>query len=409
MPLPRTEERQKRQMPSRERTILYAIIGGLMLNDITDNAASACQLYSFLLEDEYFESDSEEGRTVKYNAESMKNYLVAGKDNPVASKLHPNLRSYDRYLKDYVAAVQNFEPVPDLMDSIVRKDEKNNNGYVADHSVCKTLRIHPDGLPGIFPIGDTNTNDNDTTNDSDNDPLLDNKDNDRHPYLSHTPRSGYVEPLLPPMRYHGFCNYRNQEHDYALMNLNYLVHDFEAMCEALKPTSKRVFIDMGASLAFHKGGRVPVVTLLKLYERFGFRFDHIYGFEMRFQEPNDVFGKLLPEEYLANYHWINIGVTSEEGHRLNPLHSILSQFNEDDFIVVKLDIDTSSIEYPLAMQILNDSKYHHLIDQFYFEHHVHLAELKPYWGYRNVKGTVHESLRLFHDMRRKGVPAHFWP
>eukprot|EP00536_Pseudo-nitzschia_multiseries_P019672 jgi/Psemu1/299786/fgenesh1_pm.6158_\ len=193
------------------------------------------------------------------------------------------------------------------------------------------------------------------------------------------------------------------------MNLNYLVHDFEAMCEALKPTSKRVFIDMGASLAFHKGGRVPVVTLLKLYERFGFRFDHIYGFEMRFQEPNDVFGKLLPEEYLANYHWINIGVTSEEGHRLNPLHSILSQFNEDDFIVVKLDIDTSSIEYPLAMQILNDSKYHHLIDQFYFEHHVHLAELKPYWGYRNVKGTVHESLRLFHDMRSKGVPAHFWP
>eukprot|EP00536_Pseudo-nitzschia_multiseries_P016787 jgi/Psemu1/299337/fgenesh1_pm.1237_\ len=192
------------------------------------------------------------------------------------------------------------------------------------------------------------------------------------------------------------------------MSLDYLVHDFEAMCETLQPTSRRVFIDMGASLAFHKGGRIPVVTLLQLYERFGFRFDHIYGFETRFQEPNDVFGKLLPEKYLAHYHWINIGVKSEEGHRLNPLHSILSRFNEDDFIVIKLDTDTPSVEVHLALQILNDPKYHNLIDQFYFEHHVNLAELKPFWD-DSVYGTVEQSLRLFQDLRKKGVPAHFWP
>lgn len=223
--------------------------------------------------------------------------------------------------------------------------------------------------------------------------------------LSHTPTSGYVEPLLPPMRSHKYCDPRQTSQ--KLMALDYLVHDFEHMCRKLKPTSRRVFIDMGASLAFHTGGSVPVVELLQLYEKFGFAFDHIYGFEVTFQQPSDVFGTLLPEKYLASYHWINVGVDATEGHRLNPLHSILKQFNEDDFVVVKLDIDTPSIEHPLVYQLLNDPTYHHLIDQFYFEHHVNLEELKLNW-YPMV-GTVKESLALFHGLREKGIPAHFWP
>ena len=93
---------------------------------------------------------------------------------------------------------------------------------------------------------------------------------------------------------------------------------------------------------------------------------------------------------------------------MNPLHSILSKFSEEDFVVVKLDIDTSSIEVPLAHQLLEDTTYHNLIDQFYFEHHVHLAELAPAWG-SSMSGTVKDSLQLFHDLRKAGIPTHFWP
>lgn len=95
---------------------------------------------------------------------------------------------------------------------------------------------------------------------------------------------------------------------------------------------------------------------------------------------------------------------------MNPLHSILSQFNEDDFIVVKLDIDTSSIEVPLAHQVLDggpDGIYHRLIDQFYFEHHVHIKEI--YGWYKSAEGTIRDSLELFAGLRERGVPAHFWP
>ncbi len=123
-----------------------------------------------------------------------------------------------------------------------------------------------------------------------------------------------------------------------------------------------------------------------------------------------MYGDLLPNKYFASYHWINVGVSAEEGHKLNPLHSILKKFNEDDFIVVKLDIDTSSIEVPLATQLLEDKDdvYHRLVDQFYFEHHVHLGELASYWK-KSMKGSVKDSLDLFYGLRKKGIAAHFWP
>lgn len=96
---------------------------------------------------------------------------------------------------------------------------------------------------------------------------------------------------------------------------------------------------------------------------------------------------------------------------MNPLNSILRDFDEDDFIVIKLDIDTSSIEVPLAKQLLEGGEngtYHRLIDQFYFENHVHLGELAGNWG-GSMEGTVKDSLDLFYGLREKGIPAHFWP
>ena len=96
---------------------------------------------------------------------------------------------------------------------------------------------------------------------------------------------------------------------------------------------------------------------------------------------------------------------------MNPINSILESFDEDDFIVFKLDVDTATVEHPLAQQILNggaNGTYHRLIDQFYFEHHVHLLEIAPWWG-KSMNGTIKDSLDLFYGLRSKGIPAHFWP
>ena len=73
----------------------------------------------------------------------------------------------------------------------------------------------------------------------------------------------------------------------------------------------------GASLSFH-GASQPIFTLLDLYGKFGFKFDHIYGFEISFTDPKQVYGTLLPEKYFPTYHWINVG-ESIESNQVNSI------------------------------------------------------------------------------------------
>lgn len=148
---------------------------------------------------------------------------------------------------------------------------------------------------------------------------------------------GYAEPLIPPLRHPEFCFDRSY-----LMKMTYMVHDWSVMCRRLTPFSRTVFIDMGASLEFHaKQGIAPAVYILEMYKKFGFKFDHIYAFEIKQQQPQTVFDK-VPAELLPNYHWMNVGVESDPNGKMNPLRMLLEQYGEDDFVVIKLDIDTST-------------------------------------------------------------------
>jgi hypothetical protein len=287
-------------------------------------------------------------------------------------EIHRDLHAFRSELVEYDKRVQEFQPVADIRLRMESEDLE---------SICQSLELHDDGLPGLFPSGQ----------------------------LSLTQTSGYVEPLLPPLRHPDFCFTKTvKESRKALFDLGYLVHDFGAMCRQLKRHSRIVLVDMGASLDFHKSSdkTQPAVYLTELFRKFGFPFDHVYAFEVKPTQAESVYAK-LPKHLLAAYHWINVGVSSDPESTLNPLKLLLENFREDDLIVVKLDIDTASVEVPLALQLLKDDRYSKLIDQFYFEHHVLNSELDKDWG-KSVKGTVKESLDLFAGLREKGIPAHSW-
>jgi len=269
----------------------------------------------------------------------------------------------------------------DIRDEIFSSD---GNVIRNQAEVCRSLRVSHDGLPGIFKSGE----------------------------LSKMSTGEYVEPLYPPLRHPKFCTEGNK---YTL-NLSFIVHDFEYMCQQLKPRSRTILLDMGASLDFHAGDTMPAVYLMKEYKRFGFKFDHIYAFEITQAEPKHVFEK-VPDEFFPAYHWINVGVSPDSTSKLNPLVSILKTFNEDDLIVVKLDVDTCSVELPLVNQILKDKSLSNLIDQFYFEYHIYMKEIYPSFK-RGLgrdersggckKSSVKDSLDLFHNLRKNGVTSHFW-
>ncbi len=161
-----------------------------------------------------------------------------------------SLAAYKNDLDRYNKMINNFMPVANTMEKI-----RYGGGDTEQSKICDSLRIHPGGIQGIFPSKQ----------------------------LSFT-SSGYAEPLLPPMRSHKFCGGNRAN----LMSLDYLVHDFEFMCRNLKPTSKLVLLDLGASLSFHGTETTPIVTLMKQYEKFGFVFDHIYAFEVTKQDPEEV-------------------------------------------------------------------------------------------------------------------------
>jgi hypothetical protein len=86
----------------------------------------------------------------------------------------------------------------------------------------------------------------------------------------------------------------------------------------------------------------------------------------------------------------------------------LDSFEEDDLIIVKLDIDTPSVELPLVLQMLSDDRYNKLVDQFCYEHHVKLYELGRYWTSNGATGSIQDSLNLFAGLRAKGIASHFW-
>ncbi|GAX23192.1 hypothetical protein FisN_39Hu012 [Fistulifera solaris] len=284
-------------------------------------------------------------------------------NNASTSTIHSQLMEYRRDLEDYTARVKAFRTQIADLRLRVSDDE------------CRLVDLHPNGLRGIFQ---------------------------KSHQLSWTPSSGYVEPLLPPMRHPIFC----EQHSQYLLDLNYLVHDFGTMCRNLKRTSRIVLVDMGASLQFHGKEDSPALYLINLFHRFGLPFDHIYAFELKPTEPAEVYQK-LPPPIMSAYHWINLGVSVEPGNVLNPFTTIKKNFNRDDLIIVKLDIDTPHLEMALAQQLMEDRELSSLIDHFYFEHHVGLKELLPNWGSK-VQGTIKESLELFNKLRQKGISAHFW-
>jgi hypothetical protein len=287
------------------------------------------------------------------------------KDSKTASEIHSPLLQYERELRDYAKRLENFPgTVKDLREHLTEDN----------HTICDSLELHKDGLAGIFKSG----------------------------VLSQT-TSGLVEPLLPPLRHPGICWNKT-----LLLSMDYLVHDFASMCRQLKPTSRTVLVDMGASLDFHHGETSPAVYLTKLFQRFGFRFDHVYAFEIKQKKPQKVF-QAVPDDLRAAYHWINVGVETDPMSGNNPLKLLKDNFREDDFVIVKLDIDTPFVELPLAQQLLQDDSLNRLVDSFYFEQHVHLGELRSSWGKGNgMACSVQDSLELFAALRKRGIPAHSW-
>mmetsp|Transcript_11115 Transcript_11115/g.17048 ORF Transcript_11115/g.17048 Transcript_11115/m.17048 type:complete len:415 (+) Transcript_11115:2-1246(+) len=234
--------------------------------------------------------------------------------------------------------------------------------------------------------------------------------------LSYLPTQGYMEPLVPPLRHPDMCQPgRTDFSDGQYMALmDYLIEDYGHICRnVLTKNMRTVFLDIGARYKFdgHKTDvQAAAIKTIEKYRHNGIHFDHIYAYEVQEVKTEAVYDA-VPDHMQGPLHWVNIPASPEEDHKHNPWTMLLESYHPEDFIVVKLDIDTPSVEMPLFNQLLTNPELQKLVDVFYFEHHVKMDEMKKFWGDHssiNSKGTITESLEMFQSLRKAGVAAHYW-
>jgi len=312
------------------------------------------------------------------------------------SKVRPQLLEWIGELRRYYSEIHNrTEFAPDVR-RLFDIDYRNKE------DICHTFSDPGVSLQREQGEGSANTKNSRSLETKNNDLLTEYFAKSKELSFSNT--QGFMEPLLPPFRHPaGLCLHQPHE-----KSMDYLVEDFGHVCRhKLTKESKTVFFDIGATYNFindeveHSS---PVIQVIEKYRKFGIHFDDIYAYELQNWDVDRVY-KTIPDHMRKPLHWINTGVSTEHGNMFNPWTVVRENYKPEDFVVVKLDIDTPSVELPLVQQLLDDPRLRELVDVFYFEHHVHMDEMKPYW---KMDGTMVYSLTYFRAMRNVGIASHYW-
>ena len=174
-------------------------------------------------------------------------------------------------------------------------------------------------------------------------------------------------------------------------------------------SSSAIFFDLGASL-YNKGvGGASTKWFVDEYRARGIPFDRIYAWEATPHTDAEIYGA-MPEAVVDRIAYYNVPVDATVGAKHNPWRTLRAVATPSDFVLVKIDIDNSTVEEALIAELLEDRALASLVDELYFEHHVLRT---PMWGYgwrflTKTKHTLVDSYDFFGMLRELGIRAHSW-
>jgi hypothetical protein len=128
-----------------------------------------------------------------------------------------------------------------------------------------------------------------------------------------------------------------------------------------------------------------------------------------FKRPARIFRE-YPREVMSRVSYFNIPANTTVGNADNPMDLLLDLAKEEDFVVVKIDIDLTPVEMAFIHRIINTPQLAELIDELYFENHVVRSPM-AYQGWNlhgNKEMTLPQSYEIFMQMRKLGILAHSW-
>jgi len=174
----------------------------------------------------------------------------------------------------------------------------------------------------------------------------------------------------------------------------------------VQPTGKKILFDAGGTRFMD-----AMQFFTRVYHKRGITLDHIYAWEAVAQG-KEAYWSDTPPEVRAMWEprltfYDGIPIVADPTSQENPVKRILDACRPEDFCTFKLDIDTPSVEFPIIEQMLASPAVASVLDEFFFEHHVH--GVMENWGWdKDVNGTFADSYRIFTQLRQMGIRAHSW-
>jgi hypothetical protein len=241
--------------------------------------------------------------------------------------------------------------------------------------------------------------------------------------------SQYIEPLIGLLRDPlTICSYSNlpstlevngenavQSKRFFLLGPSAPYRNFQTSTTSIAPwlyhpNSQKILFDLGSSLfngvndAATPSSTVGARWFYEYFRLNSLRFDRIITFEATQYSPN-VYWNQIPDDIMGLVTFINVGV--DRTGKFNPWNILKTIAKINDYVIIKLDIDTPILENELIKQILNDESISSLIDEMFFEMHVTINEMLAYWG--GQPGQLKDSYILFTKLRQLGIRMHSWP
>ena len=100
---------------------------------------------------------------------------------------------------------------------------------------------------------------------------------------------------------------------------------------------------------------VSLDWLLTRYKSRGVTFTNVLAFEFMAVNHQDWWDG-VPADMFSTITFYNVGVSAEPDSKYNPWNLLRALAEPDDFVVIKLDIDTPAIENTLIDQLLADKQ-----------------------------------------------------
>ncbi|KAL8892118.1 MAG: hypothetical protein Q9192_005653 [Flavoplaca navasiana] len=178
---------------------------------------------------------------------------------------------------------------------------------------------------------------------------------------------------------------------------------------------QNIHLDLGSSYFGIWGADAGAASGQWFYDTYHARgkpFDRFIAVEVETLNDTKAFTQ-IPDDLVGVYTLMNVGLSMDEGDKLNTIDMIKRVVKPEDFFVFKLDIDSAPIEEPILKSLLEDNQEEGgasgLVDELMFEHHVNYEPMNAPWHNPKGVGDLHRSFNCFRDLRKKGIRAHSWP